>query len=78
MLFEYTALLLGLCNAPSTFQCLINAVALGYMDKLMLIYLNSILIYSITADEHEVHLCKVFASLHEKQVAGDVKEMQVW
>ena len=31
-LYEYTVLPLGLCNAPSTFQCLMNEVMKGYID----------------------------------------------
>ena len=59
-LFEYTILLLGLCNAPSTFQLLMNAVMSGYIDDFVLVYLDDILIYSKNAEEHEAHLHKVF------------------
>ena len=55
-LYEYTVLPLGLCNAPSTFQCLMNNVLGDYVDKFVLVYLDDILVYSRTKDEHKAHL----------------------
>ena len=59
-LFEYTVLLLGLCNAPSTFQQLMNSVMHGYIDDFVLVYLDYVSVFSNTEDEHESHLRKVF------------------
>ena len=67
-LYEYTVLPLGLCNAPSTFQRLMNAVMSGYIDDFVLVYLDDILVYSDTADAHEQHLRKVFARLRQHKL----------
>ena len=56
-LYEYTVLLLGLCSAPSTFKRLINSVLGEDIDKFVLVYLDDILVYNRTADEHDAHLC---------------------
>ena len=40
-----------------------NAVMSGYIDEFVLVYLDDILVYSNTADEHEMHLRKVFDRL---------------
>ena len=55
-LYEYTVLPLGLCNAPSTFQRLMNDVLGDYIDKFALVYLDDILVYSRTEDVHKAHL----------------------
>ena len=55
-LYEYNVLLLGLCNVPSTFQCLMNNVLGDYINQFVLVYLDDILVYSRTENEHEAHL----------------------
>ena len=40
-----------------------NSVMLGYIDEFVLVYLDDILVYSDNADEHELHLHKVFDCL---------------
>ena len=59
-LFEYTVLQLGLCNAPSTFQRLMNNIMGEYIDNFVLLYLDDILVFSTTEYEHEHHLRLVF------------------
>ena len=59
-LFEYTVLPLGLCNAPLTFQKLMNSVMGEYIDNFMLVYLDDILVFSTTEHEHKNHLRPVF------------------
>ena len=67
-LYEYTVLPLGLCNAPSTFQCLMNSVLGDYVDKFALVYLDDILVYSRTEGEPEAHLRKVFDRLRKHKL----------
>ena len=60
-LYKYTVLPLGLCNAPSTFQRLMNEVMKGYIDGFASVYLDDILVYTDgDAKDHENDLCKVF------------------
>ena len=53
-LYEFTDLPLGLCNAPSAFHCLINHVFSIVIDQYVLVYLDSILVFSEIAYDHEV------------------------
>ena len=59
-LFECMVLPLGLCNAPDTFQYLMNSEMHGYINYFVLVYLDDILMLSNNEDEHKTHLCKLF------------------
>ena len=67
-MFEYPVLPLELCNAPSTFQHLLNVVVSSYIDDFILVYLDYILVCSNNAGEREAHLRKVFDRLCEHKL----------
>ena len=74
-LYEYTMLLLGLCNAPSTFQCLMNEVMKGYIDDFVGVYLDDILVYTDgDAKDHERDLRKVFDHLQKHKLHAKLKK----
>lgn len=64
-LFEYTRMPFGLMNAPATFQRLMNTVFGDLNLSEVLIYLDDIIIFSETIDEHISRLRRVFARLRE-------------
>jgi len=51
-LYEYTVMPFGLCNAPSTFQSMINDVCRDMLDIGVIAYMDNILIYMETVEEH--------------------------
>jgi hypothetical protein len=53
-LFEYLVMLFGLCNAPATFQAMINDVLREYLDVRVIIYLHDILVYLTTREQHVI------------------------
>src|SRR3954465_8503317 len=55
-LFEYLVMPFGLCNAPATFQAMINDVLREYLDKCVIIYLDDILVYSTTREQHIIYV----------------------
>ena len=55
----------GLCNAPSTFQRVMHRVFFYLLDRGVVIYLDDILVYSKTIEEHKILLDKVFKLLND-------------
>ena len=58
--YEFTFVPFGLTNAPSVFMSLMNGVFNTYLDQCVIVFLDDILIYSKTMEEHEVHLCQYY------------------
>ncbi|GKC71808.1 putative reverse transcriptase domain-containing protein, partial [Tanacetum coccineum] len=54
--FEFTVMPFGLTNAPAIFIDLMNRVWKPYLDKFVIMFIEEILIYSKSEEEHEVHL----------------------
>ena len=46
----------GLSNAPAVFMCLMNGIFINYLDKFVIVFLDDILVYSKSEEEHEHHL----------------------
>jgi hypothetical protein len=53
----------SLCNAPATFQAYINKAMRGILDEYCVVYLDDILIYSQTEEEHKRHVNEVLSRL---------------
>ncbi|KAL0549208.1 hypothetical protein IC582_013689 [Cucumis melo] len=66
--FEFLVMPFGLTNAPATFCTLMNQVFHEYLDKFVVVYLDDIVVYSMTMEEHRDHLQKVFQKLKENQL----------
>ena len=64
-LFEFTRMPFGLCNAPATFQRLMQVILAGLEWKCCFVYLDDILVASRTFEEHLAHLVEVFSRLRK-------------
>ena len=58
----------GLCNAPATFTTFTNNIFHEYLDDFVIIYIDDILVYSKTAEEHAKYLDKVFQKLRSNKL----------
>lgn len=75
-LFESLAMPFGLTNAPSTFQNYINNTLQEYLDVFCTAYLDDVLIYSNTRQEHRQHVNKVLEKLRHAGLQLDLEKCQ--
>jgi transposase InsO family protein len=61
--YEYRIMPFGLTNAPATFQNLMNDVLRDFLDDFAVVYLDDILIFSRSLDEHKRHVRRVLERL---------------
>ncbi|GBG59767.1 hypothetical protein CBR_g54870 [Chara braunii] len=64
-LYEFIVMLFGLTNAPATFQCLMDKVHRHQLNRFVVVYLDDILIFSKSMEEHVKHLEEVLQVLKE-------------
>jgi hypothetical protein len=67
-LFEYLVMSFGLMNAPAHFMYLMNSVFIPELDKFVVVFIDDILIYSRSMEEHEEHLRTILKRLQEHQL----------
>jgi hypothetical protein len=72
--YEFTILPFGLTNAPGVFMSLMNRVFREYLDKFIQVFIDDILIYSRTTEEHEEHLRLVLQCLREHKLYGKLSK----
>ncbi len=75
-LFEYLVAPFGLCNAPATFQHYINDVLFEFLDQFCTAYIDDILIYSDTLEEHKIHVRSVLSKLREAGLQVDITKCE--
>ena len=63
--FEYTVMPFGLTNAPAIFQHMANDIFRDFLDVFTIVYLDDILIYSTTQEEHDRHVRQVLQRLRK-------------
>lgn len=64
-LYEYTRMPFGLKNAPATFQRLMNEILRDFINKICVVYLDDILIFSTSLPEHISSIRKIFQVLQK-------------
>ena len=70
--YEFVVMPFGPTNAPTVFMCLMNNVMHKYLDKFVVIFIDNILIYSKSKEEHKEHLKIVLQELQKHQLYAKI------
>jgi len=73
-LYKYTVIPFRLCNAPSTFQSIINDVFSNMFDVGVIAYMDDILIYTETGEEHVALVRRVMERLRKARLCVCIKK----
>jgi len=68
----------GLMNAPAHFMYLMNSVFMPKLDKVMVVFIDDILVYSRNEEEHAEHLRIVLTRLREHQLYAKFSKCEFW
>jgi hypothetical protein len=77
-LYEYTVMSFGLTNALVYLMYLMNKVFMEYLDKFVVVFIDNILVYSNTEEEHEEHLRLVLEKLRINQLYAKFSKCKFW
>jgi hypothetical protein len=75
---EFTVMSFGVTNAPAFFMNLMNSVFMDYLDKFVVVFIDDILIYSQSEEEHVDHLKMVLQRLRDHQLYAKLSKCEFW
>jgi hypothetical protein len=68
----------GLTNALPYFMYMMNKVFMEYLDKFIMVFIDDILVYSRSKEEHEEHLCLALQKLRENRLYAKLIKCEFW
>jgi hypothetical protein len=76
--YEYTVVSFGLTNTPAYFMNMMNKVFMNELDKCVVVFIDDILVFSKTTDDHEEHLRILLGKLKQQQLFAKFSKCEFW
>ena len=76
--YEFVVMPFGLTNAPAVFMDLMNRVCRTMLDRLVIVFIDDILVYSKTRDHHEEHLRELLEVLRRERLYAKFSKCEFW
>ncbi|GKC43600.1 putative reverse transcriptase domain-containing protein [Tanacetum coccineum] len=76
--YEFQVMSFGLTNAPAVFMDLMNRVCKPYLDKFIIVFIDDVMIYSKTKQEHEEHLKLILELLKKEELYAKFSKCEFW
>nr|GFB58994.1 putative reverse transcriptase domain-containing protein [Tanacetum cinerariifolium] len=76
--YEFLVMPFGLTNAPAVFMDLMNRVFHEFLDKFVIVFIDDILVFSKSKEEHEDHLRTVLQTLRQKKLYAKFSKCEFW
>jgi hypothetical protein len=76
-LYEYTVMSFGLTNVSTYFMYLMNKVFMEYLDKFVVVFIDDIVVFSKTKEEHEKHLRLVLEKLQSNKLYAKFSKCEI-
>jgi hypothetical protein len=76
--YEFTVMSFGLTNVPTYFMNLMNKVFMEELEKFVVVFIDDILVYSKSVEEHEQHLRVVLGKLRAHKLYSKFSNCEFW
>ena len=75
---EFLVMLFRLTNVPAVFKALMNRISAPYLNQFTMVFIDDILVYSKSREEHEQHLRTSLQLLRDHQFYAKLSKCEFW